>query len=44
VPDFRKTENMDQSFEEFSEPSGQTLNERAVLLKGTGTEDELLRG
>jgi hypothetical protein len=35
---------MDQSFEEFAEPSGQTLDERALILKGTGTEDELLPG
>jgi hypothetical protein len=34
---------MDQSFAEFAEPSGQTLDERAtVLLKDTGAEDELL--
>jgi hypothetical protein len=35
---------MDQFFEEFSEPSGKTLDERAAILKGTGTEDELLPG
>jgi hypothetical protein len=42
VPSEKK--KMDQSLEEFAEPSGQILDERAALLKGTGTEDELLPG
>jgi hypothetical protein len=35
---------MDPSFEEFAETSGQTLDEGALIFKGTGTEDELLPG